>query len=136
MDRLIEMLIRHEGLRLKPYTDTMGKLTVGVGRNLDDVGITPEEALFLLRNDIANVTHDVKRSFPWFERMNQPRQNVVLNMVFNLGLIRFLGFKKTIEAIKGKNWDMAAKEMLDSRWAVQVGNRAKELAKIMKTGKF
>ena len=76
MTRLHEMLIRHEGLRLKPYRDTVGKLTVGVGRNLDDVGITREEALMLLNNDIAEVRREVKRAFPWFTRLNLVRQNV------------------------------------------------------------
>jgi len=136
MTRLHEMLIRHEGLRLKPYRDTVGKLTVGVGRNLDDVGITREEALMLLNNDIAEVRREVERAFPWFTRLNLVRQNVVLNMVFNLGLPRFQQFKKTISAIKAKHWDEAARQMLDSRWAEQVGRRARELAAMMKTGKY
>ncbi len=129
------MLTRHEDLRLKPYRDTVGKLTIGVGRNLDDFGLTKKEVLYLLHNDVTRVMQEVKRAFPWYFRLNAVRQNVVLNMVFNLGLLRFLGFEKTIKAIKDKNWDMAAREMLDSKWAVQVGNRAKELAKMMKTGK-
>ncbi len=136
VNQLKEMLIRHEDLRLKPYRDTVGKLTIGVGRNLDDFGLTKEEVLVLLHNDILRVLQEVKKAFPWYLRLNAARQNVVLNMVFNLGLYRFLGFKKTIGAIQSKNWDLAAKEMLDSKWANQVGRRAQELAKIMKTGKF
>jgi len=135
VNQLKKMLTRHEDLRLKPYHDTVGKLTIGVGRNLDDFGLTREEVLYLLHNDVMRVTQEVKKAFPWWLRLNAVRQNVVLNMVFNLGLSRFLGFKKTIEALEGKNWDTAAKEMLDSKWASQVGNRAKELAKMMKTGK-
>lgn len=129
------MLTRHEGLRLKPYRDTVGKLTIGVGRNLDDFGLTKEEVLVLLHNDILRTMQEARRVFPWYPRLNAVRQNVVLNMVFNLGLYRFSQFKKTIGAIEGKNWDTAAKEMLDSKWASQVGNRAIELAKMMKTGK-
>ncbi|MFQ5545677.1 MAG: glycoside hydrolase family protein [Acidiferrobacterales bacterium] len=136
MSRLHEMLIRHEGLRLKPYHDTVGKLTIGVGRNLDDVGITREEALMLLDNDIAKVKREVKRAFPWFAQLNPVRKNIVLNMVFNIGLPRFRQFKKTIAAIKAKDWEEAASQMLDSRWARQVGRRARELATMMKAGKY
>ena len=114
----------------------MGKLAIGVGRNLDDVGITREEALTLLNNDIAKVRREVKRTFPWFARLNPVRQNVVLNMVFDLGLPRFRQFKKAIAAIRAKRWDEAAKQMLDSRWARQVGRRARELAAMMKSGKY
>lgn len=135
VNQLKKMLTRHEGFRLKPYRDSVLKLTIGVGRNLDDFGLTKEEVLYLLHNDVMRVTQEVRRAFPWYLRLNAVRQNVVLNMVFNLGLSRFLGFKKTIGAIESKNWDTAAKEMLDSKWASQVGNRAKELAKMMKTGK-
>ncbi len=136
MTRLHEMLIRHEGLRLKPYRDTVGKLTIGIGRNLDDVGITREEATMLLNHDIAKVQRDVKKTFPWFSRLNGVRKNVVLNMVFNLGLPRFRQFKKAIAAIRANRWDEAAKQMLDSRWARQVGRRARELASMIKSGKY
>ncbi|MEE8302321.1 MAG: glycoside hydrolase family protein [Candidatus Tectomicrobia bacterium] len=136
MSRLHEMLIRHEGLRLKPYHDTVGKLTIGVGRNLDDVGITREEALMLLDNDIAKVRREVNRAFRWFAQLNPVRKNVVLNMVFNIGLPRFRQFKKTIAAIKAKDWEEAASQMLDSRWARQVGRRARELAAMMKHGRY
>ncbi len=136
MTRLHKMLIRHEGLRLKPYRDTVGKLTIGVGRNLDDVGITREETLILLDNDIAKVRREVNRTFPWFSHLNPVRKDVVLNMVFNIGLPRFRQFKRTIAAIRAKDWEEAAKEMLDSRWARQVGRRGRELAAMMKNGKY
>ena len=136
MSRLHDMLIRHEGLRLKPYLDTKKKLTIGVGRNLDDVGITRDEAWALLNNDIARVRREVKRAFPWFSKVNPVRKDVVLNMVFNLGLQRFRGFRKAIAAIKAKDWDEAARQMLDSRWAGQVGRRARELAAMMRRGKY
>lgn len=130
------MLIRHEGLRLKPYRDTRNKLTIGIGRNLEDAGITREEALMLLDNDIARVRREVERAFPWFSRLNPARKDVVLNMAFNLGLSRFRRFRKTIAAIKARDWEQAAREMLDSLWARQVGRRARELAEIMRRGKY
>ena len=76
----------------------------------------------------------MKRAFPWFVRLNTVRRDVVLNMVFNLGLPRFRRFKKNIAAIKDKRWDDAAKEMLNSKWARQVKGRAKELARMMRKG--
>ena len=136
MSRLHDMLIRHEGLRLKPYLDTKKKLTIGVGRNLDDVGITRDEAWALLNNDIARVRREVKRAFPWFSKVNPVRKDVVLNMVFNLGLQRFRGFRKAIAAIKAQDWDEAARQMLDSQWASQVGRRARDLAEMMRRGKY
>jgi lysozyme len=72
------MLIRHEGLRLKPYRDAKNKLTIGVGRNVDDAGITREEALMLLNNDIATVRREIERAFPWVSRLNPVRKNVIM----------------------------------------------------------
>ena len=136
MSRLRAMLIRYEGLRLKPYRDAESKLTIGVGRNLDDEGITRAEALMLLDNDIATVRRDVTRAFPWFPGLDPVRKDVVLTMVFNLGLPRFRRFEKTIAAIRAGDWESAAREMLKSRWANQVGKRALELAAMMERGKY
>ncbi|MGH8706470.1 MAG: glycoside hydrolase family protein [Burkholderiales bacterium] len=135
MSRLRDMLIRHEGLRLKPYRDTRNKLTLGVGRNLEDLGITREEALMLLDNDIARVRGEVERAFSWFSRLNPARKDVVLNMVFNLGLPGFRRFRRTIAAIRARDWERAGQAMLDSLWARQVGRRAWELAQMMRQGK-
>ena len=130
------MLIRHEGLRLKPYRDAKSKLTIGVGRNLDDVGITRAEALMLLDNDITTVQRDAKRAFPWFAGLDPVRKDVVLDMVFNLGLPGFRRFKKTIASIRAGDWENEAREMLKSRWANEVGKRATELAAMMERGKY
>lgn len=135
-ERLRELLIRHEGKRLKPYVCTAGKLSIGVGRNLDDVGISDLEANLLLTHDIERVLHEAVNRLPWFKGLNLARQDVVLSMVFNLGMTRFLGFKKAIEAMRLGNFDRAASEMLDSKWAVQVGERAIELARMMRSGLY
>jgi lysozyme len=132
---IINMLIRHEGLELNPYRCPAGKLTIGVGRNIDDVGISRAEAIMLLRNDIERVKDELIQ-FHWFREMNRCRQDAMINMCFNLGLPRFLTFEKMLAALEFHNYDLAAKEMLDSRWAEQVGNRAVELAEIMRTGKW
>lgn len=136
MSRLREVLIRHEGLRLKPYRDARNKLTIGVGRNLDDAGITREEALMLFDNDITRIRREVERAFPWFSHLNPARKDVVLDMVFNLGLSGFRRFRKTIAAIEVREWEEAAREMIESQWAKQVGRRARELAAMMKRGKY
>ena len=131
---ITDLLIKHEGLRLKPYRDTVGKLTIGVGRNLDDMGITRGEALYLLGNDINRVRLELIKIIKWFLTLNAVRQNVLIDMVFNLGITRFKRFKKLIAAIEVQDWDRAAKEMLDSKWAKQVGRRATELARMMRDG--
>jgi lysozyme len=132
---LRELLIKHEGLRLKPYVDTVGKLTIGVGRNLDDVGISKDEALFMLDNDIEKCEAELKQ-FDWFNNLDEVRQIVLLDMAFNLGIPRLLKFKKTIQYIQDCDFENAAKEMLDSTWAKQVKGRALELSEMMRTGRI
>jgi lysozyme len=127
-------LQRHEGVRLKPYTDTVGKLTIGVGRNLSDTGITMTEALFMLRNDIATAAAELEARLPWVVDLSPARQQVLVNMVFNLGWFTFSKFKKMLAALQNKDFEMAAKQMLSSLWARQVGNRAVELAEQMRRG--
>ncbi|MDX8408920.1 MAG: glycoside hydrolase family protein [Mariprofundales bacterium] len=127
------MVMRHEGLRLKPYQDTVGKLTIGVGRNLDDVGISEEEARYLLANDLRQIQHELHKQ-SWFAALNSARQMAITDMAFNLGLPRLLGFSHMITAIETSDYARAASEMLDSRWARQVGSRAEELAEMMRGG--
>lgn len=131
---LRSMLIKYEGIRLKPYKDTVGKLTIGVGRNIEDVGITHEEAMMMLAHDIDRVSNETCSAFTWYRNLNIPRQDVVLNMIFNLGMTRFQTFQKLIAALIVQNYDKAADEMLNSVWASQVGRRAVELAQIMRSG--
>lgn len=132
---IIDDLIRDEGLKLKPYLCTAGKLTIGVGRNLDDVGITREEAIDLLGNDIDRVEAECQKQ-PWWPAVANDgvRSRAMLNMAFNVGLSRLSGFKRMLAAVQVKDWTRASKEMLDSKWASQVGQRAVRLAKMMETG--
>lgn len=132
--RLRKLLIQHEGIRLKPYFDTEGKITIGVGRNLDDMGLTEMECMILLSNDIARVEAEAVFHFPWYKSINMNRQNVILSMLFNLGLTKFKLFKKFIQAMVNQDYNTAADEMLDSQWAKQVGLRARELATMMRLG--
>lgn len=134
METILQQLIRHEGLRLKPYKCSAGKLTIGVGRNLDDNGITEAEAMYLLQNDIISCMREVDTQFPEAKNLDLKRYNVIINMCFNIGAVRLRGFKKMWIAIAGEDYKEAAKQMLDSKWARQVGKRAIELSETMRTG--
>lgn len=126
--RLAKQLLNDEGLRLKPYRCTAGKLTIGVGRNLDDRGITEAEALVLLQNDINAFWGQLVVSLPWVTTAPEPVQEALLNMCFNLGLGGLLTFKQTLALIQAGNYAEAADAMLASKWAGQVGARAERLA--------
>lgn len=134
--QLKHMLIRHEVVRLKPYRDTLGKLTIGVGRCLDTKGITNAEAMQLLDNDIADVFNDLMARTSWFRFLDPARQVAMCDMAFNLGINGVLNFHDMCAALERKDYNTAAKEMLDSLWHKQVGKRAEELAEIIKTGKI
>ena len=127
-------LIRHESLELKPYLDSEGVLTIGVGRNLQDNGISREEALYLLDNDIRDHTDELRARFPVVDALTPARRDVLVNMAFNLGVPRMATFKRMWAAIEAGDYHRASMEMLDSKWARQVGQRAQELAMIMRTG--
>lgn len=135
MDRYLlkTQLARHEGLRLKPYRDIVGKLTVGYGRNLDDVGISPEEAELMLDNDISEAEKHLK-TVDEYNELDAIRQAVICNMCFNLGFYGLMAFRKMWKAISRRDYAEAARQMLDSQWARQVGRRSDELAQIMRTG--
>ncbi len=127
-------LRRDEGLRLKPYRDTGGRLTLGVGRNLDDVGITAEEADYLLENDVGRALAGLDRALPWWRGLSARRQRALVNMAFNLGLPRLLGFSAMLAALRAGDYPAAAREALDSRWAGQVGARAARVAAMLREG--
>lgn len=132
-DRLKDQLFLHEGFEPKPYKDTVGKWTIGVGRNLDDVGITEVEARTLLDNDIHSAEAIASRVISSYHDLDEVRQRVVVDMAFNLGG-KLAHFKKAIAAIVAEDFDTAATEMLDSLWARQVGRRATRLSVMMRTG--
>lgn len=126
------MLVKHEGLKLKPYKCTAGKLTIGVGRNLDDVGISEDEARDLLDNDINRLHAAIPAVIPCFGSLDEARQHVLLDMAFNLGLSGLGKFAKFRAALEARDFEGAAREMLASAWAGQVGERAQTLAKMMR----
>ena len=133
--QLIRQLKLHEGVRLKAYKCTADKTTIGVGRNLDDLGITEEEADYLLANDISRVKVALSREIPWLADLNDVRQRVLLDMAFNLGISGLMQFKKTLRAVELGEYERASRMMLDSKWATQVGKRADRLSVMMNIGK-
>lgn len=127
---------KHEGLRLQMYQDSIGKWTIGYGRNLTDRGLSHDEAAYLLENDLSGAIKDVLTHLPWVEALTEPRQAVVVEMAFNMGMPKLLGFKNTLKAMQLGNYDLAAVGMLSSRWAEQVGRRALTLADQMRSGQW
>lgn len=150
--QLTEMLIRHEGLRLKSYRDSKGILTIGVGRNIEGNGfsyeelsmlginanydfetlkITKEQALYLLDNDMTTTIALLSSEVTIFRTLDEVRKDVLIDMCFNLGINKFLGFKKMLNSLGNKDYLEASKEMMDSKWATDVGYRAEELSIMM-----
>ena len=156
-EHFIEELIKHEGLKLQVYQDTLGIDTIGIGRNLEDRGITKQEldeldipsidhvyiygiteadAVYLATNDVQIVEEELVRAHPCVDRLDSVRQLIVMDMAFNMGVPRLCKFKKMWNAIHDEDFPTAAKEMLDSRWANQVKGRATKLANAMHNGEF
>lgn len=132
--RLLAEITTDEGLRLKPYKCTAGKLTIGIGRNLDDRGITEAEAAILADNDIDLCMAELDRNAPWWREMTDARQRALTNMCFNLGWPRLSKFKNMLSALRSGDYDKAAIEALDSRWAQQVGVRSERIADMFRQG--
>jgi len=156
-ENFVNKLIAHEGLRLQVYKDTLGIDTIGIGRNLEDRGITKEEldwmdipsmdavyeygiteadAMYLAKNDVQIVEEELVRAHPCVEELDAVRQLVLMDMAFNMGVPRLRKFTKMWNAVHEKKFDIAAKEMLDSRWAIQVKSRSTKLAHAMHHGEF
>jgi len=156
-EHFIEELIKHEGLKLQVYKDTLGIDTIGIGRNLEDRGISKEEldvldiptidhiyeygiteadAVYLATNDVQIVEEELLQAHPCVDRLDSVRQLILMDMAFNMGVPRLCKFKKMWNAIHEEDYPTAAKEMLDSRWANQVKSRATKLAHAMHTGEM
>lgn len=134
VDKLVEQLIDFEGEKFKPYKDTVGKVTIGVGRNLTDKGISKAESRVLLHNDIADAVFDLDKNLPWWDSMTEARQRVLADMCFNMGITTLLTFSNTLSLMKKGDYAGAAAAMRESHWASQVGRRADALAGMMERG--
>lgn len=126
---------RYEGFSKLPYKCPTGHLTIGYGHNLEN-GISEKVALFILQEDLSRAERAVKDAFPWWWKLDDARQFVLVDMAFNMGQAGLKGFKKMLAAIESGDFDKAAEEMLDSKYGRQVVHRARLNAEIMKTGEW
>ncbi len=133
---LTDLLIRHEGMKTMPYRCTSDKLTIGVGRNLEDCGITEEEALYLLKNDIAKFDSELTSRFDFYSSLEGARKDAILNMAFNMGVPTLAKFVKALDFMAKEMYDKAADEFLNSRWSRQVGQRAVEVSNMIRTNQY
>jgi len=139
---LNEELRRDEGVRYSPYFDTVNVQTVGVGHNMEakplptlwKFPLNDTQVNRILAGDLADVFDDLDRSLPWWRTLSYARQRVIVNMCFNLGLQGLLGFVNTLTFVKNGKYEQAARNMLASKWAKQVGNRSVRLAEMMRNG--
>ena len=139
MEKLLKMIKLHEGVKSHAYQCTAGKWTIGVGRNIDEeggLGLSEEEINVLLINDVERVKNELTAAYFWFPALDEVRQAAMIDMCFNLGLSRLRGFVKAIEAMSRQQYDKAADEFLDSRWASQVGQRAIRVTDMIRTGEY
>ncbi|QXZ11674.1 glycoside hydrolase family protein [Pseudomonas sp. AO-1] len=134
--RLSKQLGVDEGRKRRIYRDTVGKWTVGVGRNIEDRGLRDDEIDLMLSNDIDEALGTARALLPNFDKLDEVRQEVVVNMAFNLGMTRLGGFRKFLAALNAFNYARAADEMESSMWFKQVGDRARRLVYAMREGKF
>ena len=138
MSQLVEMIKRHEGVKSKVYLCSAGYETIGVGRNISEsgLGLADDEIDYLLQNDIQRVKEELKETYFWFVALNEARQDAMIDICFNLGLTRLRGFVKALEAMSREQFDVAADEFMDSKWAQQVGTRAIRVTEMIRGGEY
>lgn len=137
MSKLSDQLRIHEGVRKHVYLCSAGYETIGVGRNIADsgLGLSDDEIDYLLENDIKRCRKELE-TYSWFSDLDEVRQDALINMCFNLGLSRLANFKNALSSMAVGAYSDAAEHFLDSRWATQVGNRAQEVAHMIRTGEY
>ena len=136
MDQIAKLLLLHEGFRRFPYRDSLGIVTIGIGRNLVTQGVSKSEAIYLLEQDILRARGQFQSAFREFAQIDEVRQAVLIDMAVNLGVRGLLGFRNTLRMVRAGQYTEAAGEMLKSRWATQVGARARRLAHMMESGEW
>ena len=131
--RVRETLIKHEGLRLDLYKDSLGIYTIGVGHNIQERGITAAVAKLMLDEDIDEAVKDLRRNISFFDTLPQAIKEALVNLSFNMGIPRLMQFRKTLAFLRDGKYEKAANELLDSRYATQVGYRAIEIAAMIRS---
>lgn len=131
---LREDLIRDEGLRKFPYEDTVGKLTIGIGHNLTDRGLSDRVIQKIYDEDVEEAQIMLDRFLPWWITRPEPVQRALVNLCFNMGIKTLLTFKITLANIQSGQYDRAAQNLLRSKYAKQVGERAQRVANLIRQG--
>lgn len=130
-----DLITLHEGSRSKPYTDTVGKLTIGIGHNLSDKGLRPDEIKLIFDHDLQDAWDECAKH-PWFLALTEARKAACLDLMFNIGPSRFRGFLKFIAAMNAKDYNTAAYELIDSAWFREVGSRGVHLVDLIRLEKW
>ena len=133
IQELMDRLEKEEGYRQFPYKDSLGILTIGIGRNLESNGISEAEAKYLLANDIHIAMAALNYAYPNFRKWPENVQIVLIDMTFNMGISKVKEFHHMMNYIESGDYKTASEEMLNSKWAHQVGERAINLSKLMST---
>ena len=138
MGQLIDMIKRHEGVKSKVYKCTQGYETIGVGRNISEsgLGLSDDEIDYLLHNVLERCNEELSQAYDWYSELSKPRRDAMVDICFNLGITRLRGFVKALEAMSRQQFDIAADEFMDSKWATQVGYRAEEVTEMIRTGAY
>lgn len=139
MNRLADQLAKHEGVKRFAYKCPAGKWTIGVGRNIDEdggLGLSDGEIYTLLNNDIQRTDEELTNAFRFYEDLDRVRKDAMINICFNLGLTRLRGFRLALKLMETKDYHEASVEFLDSLWASQVGQRALDVAHMIKYGEY
>ena len=127
---LLDQIKEHEGLKLFPYKCPAGKLTIGYGHNLQDNGLSKSACEYILYDDIDEAKRNLKTIFgnEFFESLNDSKKIALIDMMFNLGMVKFLTFKRFIFAVETQNWENASYEIIHSRAYEQNKKRYKKLS--------
>lgn len=133
-DLLRQQLEIEEGVRLKPYVDTVGKVTIGIGHNLTDNGISQAVCDAIFKEDALGVVNDLNNNLPWWQTLDDVRQRVLADLCFNMGISTLLTFNDFLGYMKAGNWLAAALDLQHTKWASQVGQRALKLSHMLMTG--
>ena len=139
MTMIIEMLRKHESVETHAYKCSANKTTIGVGRNIDKnggIGLSQKEIDYLLASDVERVEAELSQAFNWYDDLNDPRKDAMMDMCFNMGLPRLSKFKKSLAAMARGDYKTASAEFLDSRWATQVGMRSVTISEMIRTGEY
>ena len=138
MQKLLDMLKRHEGVESHVYRCSAGFETIGAGRNISKsgLGLSDDEVDYLLENDIVRVIKELSSEYPWFKDLDDVRKDAIIDISFNLGATRLRGFERALAAMDAADYKTASLEFLDSKWSRDVKGRSTELAYMIEMGEY